>query len=72
MLRQVHMEAKMRNIGKSLTGLVVVSEDTKKLAGQISHTSDLAEKVSEKVRRLDEARVSGKFMDSYLNLLTIS
>ncbi len=48
----------MRNIGKALTGLNVVSEDSKKLAAQISHTSDLAEKVSEKVRRLDEARVS--------------
>jgi hypothetical protein len=54
----VNLEAKMRNIGKALTGLNVVSEDSKKLAAQISHTSDLAEKVSEKVRRLDEARVS--------------
>lgn len=52
------MEAKMRNIGKSMTSLNVVSVDTKKLASQISHTSELAEKVSEKVRRLDEARVN--------------
>lgn len=58
LLRQVNMEAKMRNIGKTLTGLNVVSEDTKKLASQIAHTSNLAEKVSEKVRRLDEARVT--------------
>lgn len=61
LLRQVNMEAKMRNIGKTLTGLNVVSEDTKKLASQIAHTSNLAEKVSEKVRRLDEARVTKIF-----------
>lgn len=56
--KQVHLEAKMRNVGKALAGLEVVSKDSKKMSSQISHTSDLAEKVSEKVRRLDEARVS--------------
>lgn len=33
-----------------------VSEDSKKLAEMISHTAELAEKVSAKVRRLDCAR----------------
>lgn len=47
----------MTNIGKALHQLNVVSEDSKKLSSMIYHTSDLAENVSAKVRRLDEARV---------------
>lgn len=48
----------MHNIGRSLNGLKVVTNDAKKLTDMINGTADLAENVSAKVRRLDKARVS--------------
>uniref|UniRef100_A0A8D7ZZH9 Conserved oligomeric Golgi complex subunit 4 n=1 Tax=Culex pipiens TaxID=7175 RepID=A0A8D7ZZH9_CULPI len=54
--QQCQLEAKMRNIGLALAGLGVVGDKTRNLSTQIDHTSQLAEKVSAKVRRLDEAR----------------
>lgn len=47
----------MLSIGRALTGLNIVHGDSKKLSDMIIHTSVLAENVSVKVRRLDEARV---------------
>lgn len=47
----------MRNIGRALTGLNIVRNDSSKLSDMITTTAVLAENVSAKVRRLDEARV---------------
>uniref|UniRef100_A0A182RUR1 Conserved oligomeric Golgi complex subunit 4 n=1 Tax=Anopheles funestus TaxID=62324 RepID=A0A182RUR1_ANOFN len=54
--QQCQLEAKMRNIGVALSGLNVVSEKSRQLSEMINHTATLAESVSAKVRRLDEAR----------------
>lgn len=56
--RQCHIESKMSGIGRALTGLSLVSNDSHNLSEMISHTAELSENVSAKVRRLDEARVS--------------
>lgn len=50
------MDTKISNLSRTLTNVSKVDADSKKLSVQISHTSDLADSVSAKVRRLDEAR----------------
>lgn len=55
-----HIEEKISQIGQPVTDLNTLNGDSKKLAGMIDHTSVLAENVSDKVRRLDEARVKEK------------
>ena len=61
----------MHHIGLALSNLNAVSENSKNLSNMINHTAELAENVSAKVRRLDEARVRMKIMifyvKSYLN-----
>ncbi|XP_062545749.1 conserved oligomeric Golgi complex subunit 4 [Armigeres subalbatus] len=54
--QQCQLEAKMRNIGMALSGLSLVADKSRNLSRMIDHTSQLAENVSAKVRRLDEAR----------------
>lgn len=56
--RQCHIESKMSGIGRALSGLTLVSNDSRNLCDMIIHTAELSENVSAKVRRLDEARVS--------------
>lgn len=56
--RQSKIERQMNNIGRSLTGLKVANDESNKVNSMIENTSVLAENVSAKVRRLDEARVS--------------
>lgn len=56
--RQSKIERQMNNIGRSLTGLKVANDESNKVNSMIENTSILAENVSAKVRRLDEARVS--------------
>ena len=51
----------MRNIPQALTNLSSVNTDSIQLSDMICHTAVLAEKVSAKVRRLDEARVNKHF-----------
>lgn len=53
------LEARLRNCSIKHQQLMKASlcEDSKKLDEMISHTADLAEKVSAKVRRLDTARM---------------
>ena len=46
----------MNAIGRTLSGLSIVHNDSIKLGDRIEHTAVLAENVSAKVRRLDEAR----------------
>lgn len=46
----------MRNIGMALSNLSLVADKSRNLSEMIDHTSQLAENVSAKVRRLDEAR----------------
>lgn len=46
----------MNGIGRALTGLALIHNDSIKLTDMIGHTASLAENVSAKVRRLDEAR----------------
>lgn len=46
----------MHGIGRALAGLALVNTDSLRLTDQIDHTARLAENVSAKVRRLDEAR----------------
>lgn len=58
--RQSKIERQMNNIGRSLTGLKVANDESNKVNSMIENTSILAENVSAKVRRLDEARVSLK------------
>lgn len=49
----------MNNIGRSLTGMKGhVNDESNKVNSMIENTSILAENVSAKVRRLDEARVN--------------
>lgn len=55
--RQSKIERQMNNIGRSLAGLKVASDEANKVNSMIENTSTLAENVSAKVRRLDEARV---------------
>ncbi|XP_055596409.1 conserved oligomeric Golgi complex subunit 4 [Uranotaenia lowii] len=54
--QQCQLEGKMRNIGHALSSLSLVSDKSRKLSDMIGHTAQLAENVSAKVRRLDEAR----------------
>ncbi|XP_058446819.1 conserved oligomeric Golgi complex subunit 4 [Malaya genurostris] len=54
--QQCQLEAKMRNIGIALGNLALVADKGRNLSTMIDHTSQLAENVSAKVRRLDEAR----------------
>lgn len=54
--RQCQIDSKMNGIGRALSGLAVVLNDSNKLTDMIGHTANLAENVSAKVRRLDEAR----------------
>lgn len=56
--RQSKIERQMNNIGRSLTSLNVASDEANKVNSMVENTSTLAENVSAKVRRLDEARVS--------------
>lgn len=56
--RQSKIERQMNNITRSLAGLNVASDEANKVNSMIENTSSLAENVSAKVRRLDEARVS--------------
>lgn len=48
----------MLGIGKAIGSLSVAHSDGQKLSERIIKTAELAETVSSKVRRLDEARVS--------------
>lgn len=48
----------MSGIGRALSGLSLVANDSRNLSDMISHTAELSENVSAKVRRLDEARVN--------------
>lgn len=54
--KQDTIENRMHNIGRSLNGLKIVVNDSTKLTEMITSTSELAETVSAKVRRLDKAR----------------
>lgn len=56
--RQSKIERQMNNIGRSLASLNVAGDEANKVNSMIENTSSLAENVSAKVRRLDEARVS--------------
>lgn len=67
--RQCHIETKMRNIGRALTGLNIVRNDSSKLSDMITTTASLAENVSAKVRRLDEARVCSFLLKHFNNLI---
>lgn len=58
MSRQNKIERQMNNIGRSLVNLNVAKDEGGKVNSMIENTSILAENVSAKVRRLDEARVS--------------
>lgn len=57
--KQCHFEARLRSVGKAISGLTTAQNNAGELRGMINHTSELSENVSMKVRRLDEARVSG-------------
>lgn len=48
----------MTNIGRSLSSLTTASNEANTVNTMIENTSQLAENVSSKVRRLDEARVN--------------
>ncbi|XP_026481521.1 conserved oligomeric Golgi complex subunit 4-like [Ctenocephalides felis] len=54
--RQNHIESKLMSISKSKAGLQLIHQDSLNLQSMITHTATLAENVSAKVRRLDEAR----------------
>lgn len=56
--KQCHLEVRLRSVGKALNGLVLAEQNATTLNDMINHTAELAERVSAKVRRLDEARVS--------------
>lgn len=58
--RQCHLEAKLRSVTKAVPNLQIVKTDAQQLSQMIAHTSNLAENVSAKVRKLDDARVSLK------------
>ena len=57
--KKFSLEARLRNCSIKHQQLLKASlnDDSKNLAEMIGHTSELAEKVSEKVRRLDVARM---------------
>lgn len=57
--RKFNLEARLRSCSIKHQQLLKasVNDDSKKLADMISHTAELAEKVSAKVRRLDVARM---------------
>jgi len=55
--RQCHLETKLRGIARALPSLQAVQGDAQQLAQMIAFTSNLAEGVSAKVRKLDDARV---------------
>ncbi|XP_060645090.1 conserved oligomeric Golgi complex subunit 4 [Drosophila nasuta] len=54
--KQCQIEAKLSGIGRAMTALSTVENDSNKLNRQIVNTANLAESVSAKVRRLDMAR----------------
>lgn len=54
--RHTSIDTKLNGIGRALAGLRLIHADAGKLTGTISTTAQLAENVSAKVRRLDEAR----------------
>lgn len=54
--KQCIIESKMSGIGRAMSSLSLIANDSKKLDDQITHTAKLAESVSAKVRRLDLAR----------------
>ncbi|XP_055921896.1 conserved oligomeric Golgi complex subunit 4 [Eupeodes corollae] len=54
--KQCVIESKMSGIGRAMSSLSMIANDSKKLDDQITHTAQLAESVSAKVRRLDLAR----------------
>lgn len=56
--RQCRVERQMNSVGKSLSSLTNAGHESNALNTTIVKTSQLAEDVSAKVRRLDEARVS--------------
>lgn len=58
MARQCRIDRQMNGISRSLANLTTAGADAKSLGSMIENASTLAEKVSDKVRRLDEARVS--------------
>lgn len=60
--QQSKIEHQMTSIGRSLAGLTVASDEANKVNSMIENTSTLAENVSGKVRRLDEARVNTIFL----------
>lgn len=55
--KKFSLEARLRSCSIKHQLKASVSDDSKKLADMISHTAELAEKVSAKVRRLDVARM---------------
>lgn len=55
--RQSKIERQMNDIGRSLSSLKVADGEANRVNSMIENTSTLAENVSAKVRRLDEARV---------------
>lgn len=54
--RQTSIDAKLNGIGRALAGLRLIHKDAGQLTDTITTTAQLAENVSAKVRRLDEAR----------------
>ncbi|KAH8306683.1 hypothetical protein KR044_006526 [Drosophila immigrans] len=54
--KQCQIEAKLSGVGRAMTALSTVENDSNKLNRQIVNTANLAESVSAKVRRLDLAR----------------
>ncbi|XP_063703131.1 conserved oligomeric Golgi complex subunit 4 [Culicoides brevitarsis] len=54
--KQCQVEARILGIGKSMVVLSTAHSETKKLSERLVSTAELAENVSAKVRRLDEAR----------------
>lgn len=77
--RQSKIERQMNNIGRSLASLNIAGDESKKVNSMIENTSSLAENVSAKVRRLDEARVSYQIKEKihlqkymYINEINLS
>lgn len=54
--KQCQLESRLQNVGKSINSLTSAKNNAGTLGGMITHTSQLSENVSSKVRRLDEAR----------------
>lgn len=55
--KQSEVDTSLSNLSRVMTNVVKADTDSKNLSAQISHTADLADSVSKKVRRLDEARM---------------